>query len=101
MYLSNILSLLDIWYVKNRGKVIGRGMNLTERELDVLAYVLIGEMSYQDVAEVLNINKSTVNTYMRRVMNHGYFIKLKGRDIFKNEGILKRVKGINANKRRV
>ncbi len=44
-------------------------MNLTERELDVLAYVLIGEMSYQDVAEVLNINKSTVNTYMRRVMN--------------------------------
>ena len=30
-------------------------MKLTERELDVLAYVLIGEKSYQSVAEILNI----------------------------------------------
>ena len=44
-------------------------MKLTERELDVLAYVLIGEKSYQSVAEILNINKSTVNTYIRRVLN--------------------------------
>jgi len=44
-------------------------MKLTERELDVLAFVLIGEKSYQSVAEILNINKSTVNTYVRRVLN--------------------------------
>ncbi len=44
-------------------------MKLTERELDVLACVLVGEKSYQLVAEILDINKSTVNTYMRRVLN--------------------------------
>lgn len=69
MYLSNILNLLDIWYVENRGKVIGRRMNLTERELDVLACILIGKESYKSVGELLNISHSTVGTHLRRSFN--------------------------------
>lgn len=43
-------------------------MKLTERELDVLACVLIGEMSYQNVAEILKIHKSTVGTHVRKIL---------------------------------
>ena len=43
-------------------------MKLTERELDVLAYVLIGEKSYQSVAEILKIHKSTVGTHVRKIL---------------------------------
>ena len=41
-------------------------MNLTERELDVLACILIGEKSYKSVGELLNIRHSTVGTHLRR-----------------------------------
>lgn len=44
-------------------------MNLTERELDVLACILIGKESYKSVGELLNISHSTVGTYLRRSFN--------------------------------
>lgn len=43
-------------------------MKLTERELDVLACVLIGGKSYQSMAEILKIHKSTVGTHVRKVL---------------------------------
>lgn len=44
-------------------------MNLTERELDVLACILIGKESYKSVGKLLNISHSTVGTYLRRSFN--------------------------------
>ena len=43
-------------------------MKLTERELDVLACVLVGRKSYQSVAEILKIHKSTVGTHVRKIL---------------------------------
>lgn len=43
-------------------------MKLTERELDVLACVLIGGKSYKSVAEMLKIHKSTVDTHVRKIL---------------------------------
>ena len=43
-------------------------MKLIERELDVLACVLIGGKRYQSVAEILKIHKSTVGTHVRKAL---------------------------------
>lgn len=69
MYLSNILILLDVWYVENRGKVRGTDMKLTERELDVLACILVGEKSLRSTAKLLHISHSAVGTYFQRALD--------------------------------
>lgn len=43
-------------------------MNLTERELDVLACIIIGKQSYRSTSEILKIHKSTVGTHVRKVL---------------------------------
>ncbi len=43
-------------------------MNLTERELDVLACIIIGNQSYRSTSEILKIHKSTVSSHIRKIL---------------------------------
>ena len=43
-------------------------MNLTERELDVLACVIVGNQSYKSTSEILKIHKSTVSSHIRKIL---------------------------------
>ncbi len=43
-------------------------MKLSKRELDVLSCIVIGKKSYKSTAKILNINKVTVSTYVRRML---------------------------------
>lgn len=45
-----------------------RNIRFSDRELDVLACVIIGEKSYKSTGKLLNISPKTVETHLRRTL---------------------------------
>ncbi len=78
-----ILNNVCVWYVGIRGKVRGTEMKLTERELDVLACILVGEKSLRSTARLLHISHSAVGTYFQRALEK---TKCETKDGLKNQG---------------